>query len=296
MNNLFSLSFSDNSFQLVYLINNGSEHKLISCNHYFYSQSVSIDQIFNQDNLNTVIEAINSLKDKNNLNNVDLSFSLPFNFAKIKKIAYPTESDKKLKREQIEWELEAVISGSIKEFKISVLSESKNNNDYSEALIVAINRSLIKKLQYIAEKSNTGIFGVFLNCFSLENYLEHNDDLRSDQNHVFLKMGEKYIEHHFFLGKQYLRSYVDVLIEVKNRSREEVILELSNKRYKQVANLAGQMENNNTFNLVVYGNSVSEGVVEALKKGLSLSVEYAEINNYSGTDGFNYIEAWGSIL
>jgi Tfp pilus assembly PilM family ATPase len=295
MNNTFSLSFSDDSFQLLHLTNENSENTLVSSNHYPYPQSISVDEVFNPDNLLSVIDALNSLKVKNNLEEVDLAISVPFNFAKIKKVAYPNKSDKKLKRTQIEWELESVISENIKEFKVSVLKEN-NNKEYSEALIVAIHKSLIKKLQFVAEESNTGISGIFLNCFSLENYLDQNTAFSPDQNYLFLKIGEKYIEQHFFLGKQYLNSYVDPLTEQNNRSREEIILELTSERYKQIANLAGQMENENIFNLIVYGNSVSNKAVETLKKGLSLSVEYAEISNYSDQDGYKYIEAWGSIL
>jgi len=296
MNNTISLSFSDNSFQLVHTTGEGPEHTLVSCNEHSYPQYISIDQVFNPDNLLSIIEAVNTLKKKNSLEEVDLSFSLPFNFAKIKKVAYPKDSDKKLKRSQIEWELESVISENIKEFKISILNENKDHKEYSEAQVVAINKALIKKLQFVAEESKAGISGVFLNCFSLENYLDQNNAFSPDQNHIFLKIGEKYIEHHFFLGKQYFSSYVDLLPELNNRRREEAILEITNERHKQVTNLAGQMDNKNKFNLIVYGNSVSESVVETLKNGLSLSVEYAGIGNYSEPDGYKYIEAWGSIL
>ncbi len=296
MNNIFSLSFSDNSFQLVHSTSEGQEQKLVSCNQLRYSQPVSVDQIFNEGNLHSVIEAVTDLKDRNSLQDVDLLFSLPFNFAKIKKIAYPNDSDKKLKRSQIEWELESVISENIKSFKISVLKESKNQKNYSEALIVAISKALVKKLQYVAEESKTGISGVFINCLSIENYLENNNTLSSDQNHLFLKVGDKYIEQHFFLAKQYLTSYIDLMKEMHKRSREEIILELLTDRLKEAVSLASQMENNNKFRLIIYGNSVSDNVVGTLKKGLSLSVECAGIDNYSEQDGYKYIEAWGSTL
>ncbi|KAA3609851.1 MAG: hypothetical protein D8M58_08595 [Calditrichaeota bacterium] len=296
MNNTFSVSFSDNSFQLIHSASDGKEQALVSCSQHPYPNPVSVDQIFNPDNLLALIDAVNNLKTSNNLEDIELAFSLPFNYAKIKKVAYPKDSDKKLKRTQIEWELASVTSDNIKDFKISVLNENKKHSEYNEALIVAINKSLIKKLQYVAEESGAGISGVFLNCFSLENYLDYNKAFGQDQNYIFLKMGEKYIEHHYFLGKDYFSSCVDLVMEANNRSKEELVLELSNERYKQAVNIAGQMENSNKFNLIVFGNSVSESIVDTLKNGLSLSVEYAGIGNYSESDGYKYIEAWGSIL
>ena len=35
---------------------------------------------------------------------------------------------------------------------------------------------------------------------------------------------------------------------------------------------------------------------ETLKKGLSIPVEYAKIDNFSNDEAYKYIEAWGSIL
>jgi DNA gyrase/topoisomerase IV subunit B len=130
----------------------------------------------------------------------------------------------------------------------------------------------------------------------LENYLENSIAFSPDQNYIFLKIGKKYIEQHFFLGKEYLTSYIDSLNDLQNRSKEEVILELSNERSKQVESLAQQMGNTNSFDLVIYGNSISESVKDTLKNGLSLSVEYATIGSYPEKDGYKFIEAWGSIL
>ncbi len=295
MNNTFSLSFSDNSFQLVHSTNDGAESKLVSCSEFLYPRPVPIDEVFSDANIQAVTDYVNSLKTENNLQEVDIVFSLPFNYAHIKRVAYPTGSEKIVKRGQIEWELGYVLSENIKKYKISVLKDSKNT-DYSEALIVAINKTLIQCLQSIAEKSGTRISGVLLNCFALENYLDNSIAFSPDQNYIFLKIGEKYIEQHFFLGKEYLTSYIDSVNDLQNRTKEEVVLELSSERSKQVESLAQQMGNTNNFDLVIYGNSFSESLKDTLKNGLSLSVEYATIGSYPEKDGYKFIEAWGSIL
>ena len=80
------------------------------------------------------------------------------------------------------------------------------------------------------------------------------------------------------------------------RSKKEVVLELTHERYKNISNLFGQTLNENPFELYLYGSSLTEEILNVLKKGLSIPVEYAHIDNFPTNEDYKYIEAWGSIL
>ena len=294
MNNTFCLSFSDIGFQLLHVIT-GDNGISINSNHQFnYPSAMPPDQIFSGESIAFISNNIYKFKTDNNVENFSLSFALPFNYADIKKVALPLDSDKTQKKKQIEWELKTTLSGDLKDYKISVLSES-DESSFSSAVVVAIKKALLIKLKYIADENKCNIKNVFLNSFALENYILHDNRYNEDKNFAVLKVSKNILEYHFFSGKQYFLSQIDTL-DLLSRRKEEVVLELTHERYKNISNLFGQTLNENPFELYLYGSSLNEEILNVLKKGLSIPVEYAHIDNFPTNEDYKYIEAWGSIL
>lgn len=294
MNNTFCLSFSDSDFQLLHLTKKDDRNWLHSAHHFKYASIKSIDQIISEENITFISETIKTYIDKNDISSISLSFILPFNYAEIKRIILPQNSDKNLKRSQIQWELETTLSGDLKEYKVSIMAEMEKEH-YNYAIVVAIKKTIIKRLQIIAEQNNADISNVLLNCFSVENYLVNHTLFKNTKNYVFLKINRNYLEHHFFSGEKYLVSQID-LIDSSSRLRDEIIVEIVNERQKNLFNFIDKTLLDNPLELFVYGSCLTEETYEALKKGLSSKVNYAKIDDISSTDSYKYVEAWGSIF
>ncbi len=294
MNNTFCLSFSDIGFQLLHVISGDNEPNINSNYQFYYPSPKAPDQIFSGESIAFISNSIYKFKTDNNVENFSLSFALPFNYADIKKVAFPLDSDKKQKKDQIEWELKTTLPGDLKDYKISVLNES-NESSYSSAVVVAIKKELLVKLKYVADENKSTIKNVFLNSFALENYILHDNRYSEDKNFAFLKVNKNILEYHFFCGKQYFLSQIDSL-DLLSRNKEEVVLELTHERYKNISNLFGQTLNENPFELYLYGSSLNEEIFNVLKKGLSIPVEYAQIEEFPTDEDYIYVEAWGSIL
>lgn len=292
--NTFCLSFSDIGFQLLYVTSDDNKN-IIKSNHQFdYSSPKSPDQIFNSENISFISGKIGQFVTENSIENFSLSFAIPFNFADIKKVAFPLQSDKNLKKKQIEWELNTTLPGVLKDYKISVLNEM-DESSFSSAMVVAIKKDLLSQLKQISDANKCSIKNVFLNCFALENYILHDNRFGDDKNFIFLKVNKNILEYHFFGGQQYFSSQIGSL-DFSSRKKEEVILERTHERYKNILNLFEQVLNKNPFELYLYGSSLDEEILKALKKGLSIPVEYAKIDNFPTPEDYKYIEAWGSIL
>jgi hypothetical protein len=297
MNNTFSISFSDNAVQLIHVTTDNDGTKLCSCDNYQFPQQDPLDKVFCPENLVFFSKIIAEKRTGTNPEDLSILFCIPFNFACVKTVAFPVGSDKIQKKNQIEWEFNTVLQGNINEYKISVVNESVENEGFSKATAVALSRSLLKNLQNIAEENEIAIAGIFLNCFSIENYLDKSDN-ESDKNHIFLKIGNHHIEHHFYNKKRYLTSFIDAIILNNNQTREQYIVELAQDRIKQVSNLVTPGIEDSQFNMVVYGASLKDEITNVLKDNLSIPVENAQIPEFMDNvqDSYKYIEAWGSIL
>lgn len=294
MNNTFCLSFSDIGFQLLHLNKQDDGNRLHSAHHFDYSNIKSIDQIISDENILFISKSIHEYINENHISLSSISFVLPFNFAEIKRIILPQNSDKNLKRNQIQWELETTLSGNLKEYKVFILDEMEKDS-YNYAIVVAIKKSIINQLQIIAEQNKVDISDVLLNCFSIENYLVSHKKFKAKKNYVFLKVNENYLEHHFFSGDKYLLSQID-LIDLSSRARDEVIVEIVNERYKNISNFIDKERIDNPLELFVYGTSLTEETFGALNKGLSSQVNYALVEDLTSTESFKFVEAWGAVL
>lgn len=294
MTNTFCLSFSDIGFQLLHLIQQDDRNTLHSAEQFSYTSTVPIDQIISDENILFISKILGKYIAEKGILSSSLSIVLPFNFAEIKRIILPQNSDKNLKRNQIQWELETTLSGDLRDYKVSILAETEKEF-YNYAVVVAIKKSIINRLQSIAEQNKADISNVLLNCFSIENYLVNHNTFNVKKNYVFLKVNKNYIEHHFFSGDKYLLSQID-LIDSSSRSRNEVVVEIVNDRHKNISNFIDKEQNDNPLEFFAYGSSLTDETYDALKKGLSSKVNYALIESINSTDSFKYIEAWGSVL
>jgi len=295
MNNTFCISFSDINFQLLHVSSQENALSIHSAKNFKYPSINSLDQFLSEDNINFISNSIDSFRRDHELNAaVTLSIVLPFNYAEVKKVLLPINSNKDLKRQQIKWELETTLTENIENYKISVLNERREEN-HIQAIVVAIKKDIIKKLQIIARQNMADINNVLLNCFWLENVLNKQEDFDISKNYMFLKVDKNYLEHHFFCGNKYLLSQID-LLENMSRPREEVIVEITNERYKNISNFIDKDLVNNPLELFVYGSSVSDGIFKALEEGLSSRVRYARVENFPTDDSYKYIEAWGTFL
>ena len=241
MINTFSVSFSDNAFQIIHVSNENEQQILHAGNQFAYPNISAIDQLFTSENINFVSDKISSLKEEKKIENLSLVFSIPFNYSIVKKVCFPHESSKEQKKNQIEWELSANLSEPINSFKIMIVNENKSAPNYVEATVIAIDKKIIRMLSEIANDNNAEISRLMLNCFAIENYITEEKSFKTDINYYFLKNAEKYIEHHFYSGKQYLLSYIDPING--SRNRDEFIVERSNERYKQVLHLIKKLNN-----------------------------------------------------
>lgn len=296
MMNTLSLSFSGDKFQLIHAEGENEDRKIISCMQYNYPQDLFFDQIFKSEHTRFVAETIQQFAKENQLDNLSILFALPFNIATIKKVAFPFDSSKEQKKAQIEWEFQTVLAGPIKEFKISVLAEKDVDSSHSQAIVVGINKKVIKELKSIAASINASLSSILLNCFAIENFIDHNQNYKNAENYVFLKVSKNFIEHHFYKGKEYFLSHIDPILLLNGRQREDVIVEITKEHYKNVENLINQTQAEQNFKLKAYGDSLSEKDMNALKKSLSFDVDYVQINEYEKDDGFKYLEAWGSLI
>lgn len=294
MNNTVCLSFSDTGFQLLNIISDDNEINIVSNHQFNFPSPKSYDQIFNTTNILFVIDSLIQFKKENNGEDFSLSFALPFNFADIKKVAFPSDSEKMQKKRQIEWELKTTLPGELSEYKISVLNEISEPS-FSSAIVVAIRKILLEQLYDIAVKTNSKVRSVLLSCFAVENYIAKNNMFDQKKNFVFLKINKNIIEHHFFNGRDYFLSQIDSL-DISTRSKEEIILELSHERYKNISNIFSQTTNDNPFELYLYGDYADENIFKTLKNGLSIPVEYPLIDNFPNSEGYKYIEAWGCFI
>jgi len=295
MNNTFSISFSDSAFQLIHVVTDNGNAKVLSSNNYSFTKQGSLDQVFSQDNISFVSKVLAEKREILDEVSPSIVFCLPFNFATIKTIPFPADSDKAKKKSLIEWELNMALSEDIKEYKISIINEFQSNDEFSEVTVVAIKRSLLKDIQSLADENETSIDGIFLNCFSIENFLEKTN-FAAGRNHIFVKVNDKNVEHHFFNQKRHLTSFVDAIILNKNYTREQYIVELAQDRIKQVSNLVTPRIDDSLFNLILYGPAINNELLKMFKDKMSMPVVSVPIPGLDEQESHTYIEAWGSIL
>lgn len=296
MQNTFSISFSDSAFQIVHSTQEGENSQFVAYEQNSFDQSVSIDALLKPQTLTKIVDRINQFKQQQSIEEAELVFALPFNYAHVKQVVFPAGTDKKEKRSIIEWEMEAVVHEPIKNYKMSVLNQRVHNEQYTQAMVVAINKTIIKELLTIAEKCNLTLASVVLNCFSLESVLDQANFKNETLNQLFLKVGTRFVEHHFFVDGQYHLSAIDLINSSESRSFDDLLVESSKERIKQIANQVQQTGKNSQFEMFVYGDTLLEETVNALKSGLSLPVNYAQAGNGIKVDGYKYIEAWGAVI
>lgn len=294
MNNTYCISFSDIDFQILHVSSQNNTLNVISAQIFKYPSIKPLDQLLSDENIRYISDAIEQSKKNLNIQNVGLSFVLPFNYAEVKRILLPTDSDGELKKHQIRWELETTLKNDINNYKISVLTEVREEA-HKKAVVVAIKKEIIKKLQIIAQQNEADIENVILNCFALENFLINQKGFSLNKNYVFLKIDKNYLEYHFFSGDKYIVSQI-YLLDNMSRTREEVIVETTNERNKNISNYIDKKTTENPLELIIYGSSVNQEIMEALKKGISSKVSYATIENFPFDDSYKFIESWGSFL
>lgn len=294
MNNTLSISFSDTNFQLLFASSRDSAFKIQSAQSYYYPSIKSLDQLLSSENIDFILSVIKQFKEDSGITDMSISFTLPFNYAEVKNILLPSKCSTELKKQQIQWEISSTIANDLNLYKISLMKEIEKEN-HIQTIVVAIKKEILKKLQSIAQNIQADISNVILNCFALEKVLLSQKGFSFDKNYVLLKIENNYLEYHFFNGNKYLLSQIDLLDNL-TRTKEELIVEITNERNKNISNFIDKESGNYPLELIIYGSSATEEVFEALRKGISTKVSYATIENFPSSDDFKYIESWGSFL
>ncbi len=298
MDHVISLSLSDRAFQLVYAQTDDSSCHIVKAEEHLYKDDYRPDMLFNEANIRQIADAISALKQESGITENGIIVALPFNQAYTKNVIYPSDETKEEIRQHIAWEFSHSLPEEIDKYRVSVLKQIERDKAISEATVVAISKSMLKTLKEMADNTQSQLQGILINCFSLENYLLREKELKPGDNFIVIKLGEYYLEHHIFFSGNYYSSYVDSIAPTADKSRLQNISDLTRERYKQISQLTAQLPfvNTPTINIIVFGSALTNKDFDTIVSGISSPVSKARLNELPGRDAFKYLEAYGSIL
>ena len=290
MNEIISVSFSDNSYQ--YVISKDG-HIVDAQDHPFVTFS-SYENLFDDIHLKEVSSKLSEVISVNQFKDAEIFITIPFNFSLFKKISVPPNSTKKEKREQINWELTSILPEPLSFYKISTLRPVELSDDIEEINVIAIPRKIIEQCSGMINQLQAKFSGLLINVLSLENFLNSTLNQNTPIT-IFAKIAQSISEIHVYYEKNYLVSFFE---NVDSESESDKIVELLKEKMKKVSSLIEQKYNAkiNTSDILLYGSNMDSDKLSLFKQNLTANVELASFKFIPPEISYKYIEAIGSIV
>jgi hypothetical protein len=235
----------------------------------------SYDILFSEENLIKLSASLDRYRDRSGIAQMQINFSIPLNYAHIKRIAVMPGFDAKLLQAQVNWELEHYLPETIGNYKVIKSDQEYDFGSYKEIVVVCIMRSLLEKVKTISSQANMVLNKVLIDHFSIENYLKRFKLINSNKNQIVLRIDPFNVITYLFLKGIYYTHYFD-LTDISNSSisRNDKILELVKDRINQIEIMVEQLPfiNDKESELIILGEGLTPGVDKLLTQNLTQRV------------------------
>lgn len=298
MNNIFALSFSNSNFHIVHLTQNDDQEELLSLNTYDYPFTFNFDNLFEPEQINAIGNIVNQQKERANIDDLSIMVSLPLNYALQKKIALPVDVEQSVINKQVEWELSHYLPGQLSDFKVIMTDSNFEFSGYKEVLFICIRKNIINNINSLAQISNSILSKLLVENFALENFINKRNIINTQKNQILFNIDSIQLISHFYFAGRYYNSYSENINPLKSNTFEERILKLTKEQYLSIKNLNEQLPfgEGKELEVFVYGQALTDSLVEKMQENFSCSVEKFNGSDYSKVENMEiakYIEALG---
>jgi hypothetical protein len=301
MKSIFGISLADEGMFLTHLLQNQDQKDLLYTGHFDYPFEYRDDLMFDEKNLLKLSDIIVKQKETRQIEELSICFVLPFKFAYLKNIALPKKSNTLIEKSQIEWEMSNYVTGDLSDYKVINTEHMFTYGNYTEIIILAVKKSLIKALLQLSSSCNADLGSIIMNNFALENFLNYYDLCNKEEQQIVFRIGKNSIETHlYFNGKYYSSMNENLNLVSEETDPTQKIIGCIKENYKYFTNLCEQLPDiqKKPIKTMIYGTSVTDELIMKIKRNFSNEFVELNIKNYPEylTNSQNFIEAFGAIL
>lgn len=294
MTHLFAVSFTNRAMHFAHQ----EQKNLKSVKAISYPFKFELHRLLDKENLEQLAGLIKQEKDQNNIDDVELTISLPGNYAHVKKVAVPADASNEILFEQVQWELKSYLPEPVENYKVIKTKLEYDYTDYKEIAVICIPKYVIQKLYKFAEGFGASLKELVLDTFSIERYLKSNNTVSDSAVQIVYKIEKHGLQVDMFLGGKYYLSYFEVHNDLsENQFNVEKIVELSKDRLGQIENHLKKLpfEVPSDRQLFFHGSGLDDKLYELFKKDFSEDSLRLPIVN-SRDDQINYENANVEVL
>ena len=294
MTHLFAVSFSNKAMHFAHQ----EQKDLKSVKAISYPFNFKLHGLMDKENLEQLADFIKREKDESNIDEAELSISLPGNYAHIKKVAVPVDASNEILFEQVQWELKSYLSEPVENYKVIKTQLEYDYTEYKEIAVICIPKYVIQKLYNFAESSGASLKELVLDTFSIERYLKSKNSINNKAVQIVFKIEKHQLQVDMFLRGKFYLTFFEVHNDLsENEFNADKIIELSKDRFGYIENHLKKLpfEVPTDRQLYFHGSGLDEKLFESLKKDFSEDSLRLPIVN--GNDGLiNYDNANVEVL
>lgn len=296
MADIFGIAFTENKWQLSHIKATENNSVLHSAQELEYPFPFVYDSFFDQTNFALMALAVKEQKMEKGITDLDLSFSLPVNFAAVKRVALPIDADEATIKEQALWEMSTFLTGKLADYKIIKTDSVFDLGDFKEHLFMAIHKNIIQQIVNLTQKINSHLKRVWLDFSSFQSYLTHHDFIRDGENQLLVKIDTFQIKSHLYIQGQYYHTYIDSLpLNEQGAVDGGAFLSVLKKHFNDSKSLIRQLPMALSDRLQLY--FWNSGTVDGLSEVVLNNFTSAELLTATVNDRqTNAIEAIGLVL
>jgi Tfp pilus assembly PilM family ATPase len=221
--------------------------------------------VFDEINLKILAAFIREFSDKVPIQISGLKISLPNNFVLTNRVTIPINAQTETIREQVRWELETLLPEPIQNYKIIKKEIEFEFDAHSELVIVCIHKLAIQKMNQLANLSNLALTELWVDSFSIDNYLRNSKMIHTESNQIVFKANETNLTTHLFLQGKYYGTQFDIY--TADNSRVDLVNTIRSK-YNSILNQLEMISNigANSFQLFLIKDIVTSDLMKELNE------------------------------
>ena len=268
MNNYFGISFSGRGLHLVHT----REDTLSSAEVIPYPLPPKLKELFADGFMEEMAKIVRDKKDEYDADDLSLKIALPAQYAFLKKVAVPLDTDSTTLFEQMKWDLDSYLPDKIENYKVVKTDIEYDFESHKELLVICINKSIIQSFIDLSTKAEAHLDELVLDTFCIERFLKNNNYWSESSNTVVIKIDTFVLKTDLFINGKYYQSFSEPLQGLTHN------VPLDERIQDIIKQHLGQIESHLEFlpfvkvkdlNLFIHGCGLSDQIYNTLQSAVN---------------------------
>ncbi|MBD3224843.1 MAG: hypothetical protein GF313_08945 [Caldithrix sp.] len=302
MDHLLGISFSQKSLNIVSGEGASSSGPgAVFCKQFIYPFKFYYDTLFETTSIKSMVKLI---RDSLNTDNPQIVIAVPNNYAVLKRVAIPDNSDVQLIKAQVKWELENTLSEPIENYKVIDYGKTYDYESYKERMFVCLHKTIMRQIMSMVNLLGGQLQSLILNGFAVENILEKVWQPKQITNALYTKVDTHTITHHLYINRAYYQTFIDkIKHEKKINAAVDKIADVILKRVKYVQAVVGEIPITKSSDLTYFLASAvyNSELLSYMNKNAPFNYEELEPGQFIESDQIQnqaecHLEALGALM